>query len=146
MENSSDDVQEGRLIHETAYPGRSEKHREIELAGIKIDYFDPKTGLIHEIKKSDTIEEANVWQLKYYVYVLQNHGIDCRGGILEYPRLRQKKDVLLTSFDIEIIKESLEKIQSIVQSPSCPPVINASFCKKCAYYDFCYITEDESNE
>ena len=70
MEHSSDLVYEGKLIHETAYPQRSEKYEEIEIDGIKIDYYDPKNRVIHEVKKSDKMEPAHEWQLKYYMMVM----------------------------------------------------------------------------
>ena len=42
MEHTSDLVYEGKLIHENSYPQRSEKYTEIEMEGIKIDYYDSK--------------------------------------------------------------------------------------------------------
>ena len=70
METTSDLVYEGKLLHETSYPRRAEKYQEIELDGVKIDYYDPRNKVIHEIKKSDKHEEAHEWQVKYYLYVL----------------------------------------------------------------------------
>ena len=67
MEHGSDLVYECRLIHENSYPQRPEKYEEIEVDGIKIDYYDPKNKLIHEIKKSDKMEAAQEWQVKYYI-------------------------------------------------------------------------------
>jgi len=65
MEHTSDLVYEGKLIHETSYPQRSERYEELEIDGIKIDFYDARNKVIHEIKKSDKIEEAHEWQLKY---------------------------------------------------------------------------------
>jgi CRISPR-associated exonuclease Cas4 len=59
MEQTSDLVYEGKLIHETSYPQRSERYTEIELDGIKNDYFNPENKVIHEIKKSDSHEKAH---------------------------------------------------------------------------------------
>ena len=53
MESTSDAVYEGKLIHESSYPQRSEKYEEVEIDGVKVDYFDAKHRVIHEIKKSD---------------------------------------------------------------------------------------------
>ena len=52
-------VLEGRLIHEDSYPQRSGKYEEIELDGIKVDFYDPKRKVIHEIKKSNKVEAAH---------------------------------------------------------------------------------------
>ena len=60
MESNSDLVYEGKLLHETSYPRRSEKFQEVEIDGIKIDYYDPKNKVVHEIKKSDKHEEAQI--------------------------------------------------------------------------------------
>ena len=56
MEHTSDLVLEGRLIHEDSYPQRSGKYEEIELDGIKVDFYDPKQKVIHEIKKSNKVD------------------------------------------------------------------------------------------
>ena len=69
MEHTSDLVYEGKLIHEESYPRRSAKYEEVEIDGIKVDYYDTGNKIIHEIKKSDKIERAHEWQLKYYIYI-----------------------------------------------------------------------------
>ena len=61
MEHTSDLVYEGKLIHETTYPQRSERYEELEIEGIKIDFYDARNKVIHEIKKSDKIEVAHEW-------------------------------------------------------------------------------------
>ena len=75
MEHTSDLVFEGKLIHEDSYPQRSGKYEEIELDGIKVDFYDSKRKVIHEIKKSNKVEAAHEWQLKYYIYVFERNGI-----------------------------------------------------------------------
>ena len=96
FEHTSDLVFDGKLIHENSYQQRSGKYQEIELDGIKVDYFDTRERVIHEIKKSNKIEPAHEWQLKYYIYVFEKNGIMNVSGILEYPTLR-KKDIVLLS-------------------------------------------------
>ena len=143
MEHTSDAVTEGKLIHETAYPQRPERYEEIQIEGIKIDFYDAKNKVIHEIKKSPKLHEAHEWQLKYYIYVFQKSGIEGVTGILEYPKERKTEEIYLSSIDIERIKEIEEEIQKIIESKKVPAVINASRCKKCSYYDFCYVSENE---
>lgn len=143
MEHTSDTVAQGKLIHEISYPQRSEKMEEVEIDGIKIDFYDKKNKIIHEIKKSDKMEDSHEWQLKYYIYVLKCRGVEDVTGILEYPKLREKKEILLSSEDearIELIKK---EISEILHSDACPTTINKKFCGKCSYYDFCYINEEE---
>ncbi len=141
MEGNSDLVYEGKLIHETSYPQRSEKYEEVEIDGVKVDYFDAKHKVIHEIKKSDKVEAAHEWQLKYYIYVFERNGIDGCTGILEYPTLRQKSEVVLSDVDRDIIKEMESKISDIIESEECPPLNKKGICKSCSYYDFCFSNE-----
>jgi len=141
MEHTSDLVYEGKLIHETSYPQRSERYEELEIEGIKLDYYDARNRVIHEIKKSDKVELAHEWQLKYYIYVLEKNGVEGVTGILEYPTLRQTDKVVLTNPDRERIREMEEDIVRIVEAENCPPVINAKICKQCSYYEFCYVNE-----
>jgi CRISPR-associated exonuclease Cas4 len=141
MEHTSDAVAEGKLIGETSYPQRAEKYTEIEIGGSKIDFYDAKNKVIHEVKKSDSMEEAHEWQVKYYIYLLEKNGIENVKGIIEYPKLRQIKNVNFTDGDRNYLQQIIQEIGSIIKSENCPPKINNRICKKCSYYDFCYIGE-----
>lgn len=143
MEHNSDLVYEGKLIHEESYPQRSERHEEIEIEGIKVDYYDAKQKVIHEIKKSDKVEQAHEWQLKYYLYVFERNGIDGVSGLLEYPKLRKTSEVWLSDTDRQIIMEMEQKIMEIACIDVCPPLEKKNICKNCSYYDFCYSGEEE---
>ena len=96
MEHVSDTVYDGKLIHEGSYPQRSERYEEISVEGIKVDYYDAKRRVIHEIKRSDKVEKAHEWQVKYYIYVFERNGIEGCTGQLEYPTMRQTLPVVLT--------------------------------------------------
>lgn len=141
MEHTSDTVAEGKLIGETTYPQRAEKYTEIEIGGSKIDFYDAKNKVIHEIKKSNKTEEAHEWQVKYYIWLLLQNGIEGATGILEYPKLRQTTTVTLTSSDEVYLQKTSGQIKAIVEGEVCPPVINSKICKTCSYYDFCYVEE-----
>jgi len=141
MEHTSDAVYEGKLIHETSYPQRSDRFKEIELDGIKLDFFDARNNVVHEIKKSDKREEAHIWQLKYYLYVLEKNGVAAT-GVLEYPKLRKTEEVLLSQPDREYIKEALSEIQKIIETETAPGRLPVSHCRNCSYFDFCYAGEN----
>lgn len=143
MEHTSELVAEGKLIHEYSYPQRTEKFQEIEIGGVKIDYYDAKNKVIHEVKKSDKKEMAHEWQLKYYIYILLNHGIDGVRGILEYPKLRKTEEVYLSQRDIEEIEEFKMNIDQIINNEICPPRLPISRCRNCSYFDFCWSGETE---
>ncbi len=143
MEHTSDDVFEGKMIHESSYQQRSSKYEEVAIDGIKIDYYDTKNKVVHEIKKSSKLFNSHVWQVKYYIYVLELNGIESVTGILEYPKERKTEEVFLSIPDKERIVELLEEIDTIIHSDKCPKEINQPKCKKCSYYDFCYSSESE---
>lgn len=142
MEHESETVYDGKLIHQSSYPQRSERYEEIAIEGVKIDYFDAKRKVIHEIKRSDKIEQAHLWQLKYYIYLFEKTGIvDCT-GILEYPKLRKKEEVFLTESERKEIKATEIEIQKIISSETCPQLLDKKkICKSCSYHDFCFSTE-----
>ena len=143
FEHTSDLVLEGRLIHEDSYPQRSGKYEEIELDGIKVDFYDPKRKVIHEIKKSNKVEAAHKWQLKYYIYVFERNGIEGVTGVLEYPTLRRTQEVMLSDVDRERIKEMEADIQQIISDGNCPPLQKKGICRNCSYFDFCYSGEED---
>lgn len=141
MESTSETVQDGKLLHETAYPQRAERYREVLLGGSKIDFYDPKAKVVHEIKRSNKAEAAHVAQVKYYLWLLEESGVPGATGLLEYPRLRQTQPVQLTAEDRLLIPEWQADIRRIIDSPQCPAVINKPICRNCSYYEFCYVTE-----
>lgn len=150
MEHTSDTVYDGKLLHETSYPQRAERYEEMlisaEYEGItligQIDYFDARNKVIHEIKRSDKVEEAHVRQVKFYLWLLELNGVDGATGILEYPKLRKTDEVLFSDEDRQGLQKSISEIRSLIESESCPSTLNAKICKNCSYYDFCYSREE----
>ena len=141
FEHTSDIVYDGKLIHEDSYPLRSAKYEEVEIDGIKVDYYDTRNKVIHEIKKSNKVELAHEWQLKYYMYVFEQHGVTDVKGILEYPTLRKTQPVVLSDVDRDRIKEMLTNIRNIIESEECPPLQKKGICRNCSYYEFCFTKE-----
>ncbi|MCX7954686.1 MAG: CRISPR-associated protein Cas4, partial [Bacteroidales bacterium] len=134
MEHTSELVEIGKIIHENSY---IRKRREVTLEGIKIDFFEAKKGIIHEVKKSKSFDESHIWQLKYYLYYFKQYGIELE-GILDYPKLKKRERIVLTDDDLLKIKAILNHIEEITSLKNLPKVINKPFCKKCSYYEFCY--------
>ena len=64
MEQESGLVYEGKLVHESSYPQRTTRYEDVEIDGIKVDYYDARNKVIYEIKKSNKVEKAHEWQLK----------------------------------------------------------------------------------
>lgn len=142
MEHNSDAVEEGKLLHEKSYPQRSTQYEEVAIDGIKVDFFDSRNRVIHELKKSNKIEAAHEWQLKYYLYVFQQNGIVNCTGILEYPALRRTKKVKLEEDDICELQRMMGEIETIIAEEHCPLIKRRGFCRNCSYFDFCYSEEE----
>ena len=140
MEQTSDIVSMGKFISESTYEReKHEIHISDEEDDIVIDFYDSKNRIIHEVKKSDKMEETHIWQVKFYISVLEKKGITGVTGEIDYPKLRQKIKVELTDKDRSELKLIKENIIKIISSEVAPDVINKSFCKKCSYYELCYV-------
>jgi len=142
MEHTSEAVAGGELLHQTAYPQRAERYREISIGGSKIDFYDSQRKIIHELKSSNKLEHSHVAQLRYYLWLLEQHGVDGPTAILEYPKQRRTLTVALSDEDRARIPEELAALRAaLADDAPCPPVINRPFCQQCAYYEFCYVGE-----
>ncbi len=151
MEQTSDLVSEGKLIHETSYPQRAEKFTEVEITlayneeitlSAVIDFYDAKTKVVHETKKSSSMERAHEWQARFYIYLLEKQGVEGVSALLEYPKLRETKRVLLTEEDRAYLEKLFPEVVEIIGREKCPPTIEKKFCKSCSYFDFCYAGEE----
>ena len=139
MEQTSDLVSEGKLIGDMSYPQRAERYTEVEFDGVKIDYYDAKNKVVHEVKKSSKMETAHAAQVKYYLWVLERNGILGATGVLEYPKLRQTETVTLTDDDRLAIPLWEAEVKAIIEAERPQKVVEIGACKRCAYHDYCYI-------
>lgn len=134
LEENSEKVTLGKLLHDTAYP--SDTKRDIIIDNlISIDIVSG--GNIREIKYSRKMEEADRWQLYYYLFYLEQFGIK-KKGIINYPRQRKREFIELTDSIRKQMIEILKDIKNILSLPKPPPVKKLPYCKKCAYYTFCF--------
>lgn len=138
MEQSSHLVAEGKLIDEKSYRQRPNKFTQIAIEGIKVDFFNLHTKVVHETKRSSSNMDCDIAQLKYYVYVLERNNIDVNYGILEYPKVRLKEEVWLSDDDRKTIPSWELAISQIIADTECPPKLEDKRCNKCAYYEFCF--------
>jgi len=142
MEHTSEVVYEGKLVGESTYGERPRKNKQIELDGVKIDFYDPKEKIVYETKKSNKTEHAHIAQVKYYLYVLHQNGIVGAMGIIEYPKLRLRTQVFFDSGeDIPEIEKWIEEIEQILNKEKCPLVQRKPICNTCSYYEYCYVDE-----
>lgn len=138
MEDESELVAIGRVLHESKE--KDKKKNEIQIDNIRIDYMD--SNFIIERKKSDSNAEAAKWQLLFYLKKLKEKGI-VRKGKLEFFEKKKKEtkiEILELTEEIEKELDKIEReIQSLIISNEIPQVLDQAKCKKCAYFDYCYI-------
>lgn len=136
MEQNRELVAIGKTIDEITY--KKEKKEILIDNTINIDYIE-NGAILHEVKKTKSIEEAGQWQVKYYMYYLEKKGVKNVKAEIDYPLLRKTEHILLEEKDREILKNIINNIENLFKNDKVPQKINSKICKKCAYYDLCYI-------
>lgn len=138
MEQTSDLVGLGRFIHDKSY---AREKKDVIIDKIGIDFIKKGDAIIvHEVKKSRKLEKAHKYQLYYYLYYLNKiKGINATLGVIEYPEVRERVNLMLTDTVIEEIEDILEKIKQIVTEEEPPPAERRSYCRSCAYFEFCWV-------
>ena len=136
LEENNSNVILGKLLEENTYT-RDEKKINID-GVINIDFIRSKK-ILHEIKKSNSIEPASLLQVQYYLYYLEKKGLIGLKGILDYPLLKQTVEVNLTNKDRENLDSIIIGIKEILRKESPPTLEKKGICKKCAYFDLCSV-------
>ena len=138
LEDNSEDVRIGRILHEINE--EKSKKAEVKIDNIKVDKITK--DYVVEIKKSDSDIEAVRWQVLLYLYKLKLKGIDKKGKIEFVQKNRQSKKVHFVELDeaneSELLKV-LAGIEELVSEPTPPQPRKQSKCRKCAYYEYCFI-------
>lgn len=138
LEDNSELVQIGKAIHEVKADNK--ENTEIAIDNIRLDRLTAE--YLTEIKKSDSDLEACKWQLYYYLKVLKEKGI-IRKGKLEFEE-KNKADkatlIITLGGEEEMQLEQIQmQIEELLQMDEVPPAEESARCKKCAYYEYCYI-------
>ena len=136
LEENNSNVILGKLLEENTYT-RDEKKINID-GVINIDFIRSKK-ILHEIKKSNSIEPASLLQVQYYLYYLEKKGLIGLKGILDYPLLKQTVEVNLTDKDRENLDNIIIGMKEILRKESPPALEKNGICKKCAYFDLCFV-------
>ncbi|MBS4067990.1 MAG: CRISPR-associated protein Cas4 [Sulfurimonas sp.] len=137
LEDNSEDVRIGKVLHEIQE--QKTKKAEIKIDNIKIDKIT-KEYLV-EFKKSDSDPEAVKWQVLLYLYKLKQKGID-RKGKIDYHEKNHNTKTEILELDEQNEKELLrvlEAIENLINLPKPPAPKFENKCKKCAYYEYCFI-------
>jgi CRISPR-associated exonuclease Cas4 len=136
MEQTSDRVALGKLLHERAYREKPRKELLIDNL-IKVDLLESE-GKVVEVKHSQRMKEAARLQILYYLYYLKRCGATGLTGELRFPKERRREVIELTEEAEQEVETALREIRRIEQLPTPPQVEFMSICKKCAYLELCW--------
>lgn len=138
LEDNSEKVKIGKAIHEQK--AAESDNTEIAIDHIKLDKLTK--DYLTEVKKSDADVEAARWQLLYYLYVLKQKGIVRKGKLEFVEKNKTSKKVVMVELDDETEIKLLEYVAQLEELLLCgevPEPVLKPGCKKCAYYEYCYI-------
>ncbi|OZI12916.1 CRISPR-associated protein Cas4 [Bacillaceae bacterium SAS-127] len=138
LEDNSEDVRIGKILHELK--NEKAKRKEVAIDSVKIDKLTD--DYLIEVKKSDSDVEAVKWQTLYYLKVLKDKGIERKGKIEFIEKKKQDKKIVYVELTSELekeLEELLMKIEEYIQGDVIADVLGEKKCKKCAYYEYCYI-------
>lgn len=139
LEDNSEDVRIGKVLHEIR--AKDNKDTEVKYENIVIDKVGSK--YIEEYKKSDADTEAAKMQLIFYLKQLYDKGIIKDGKLIydEKNKKAGKKSEIIKLDDVNINKlnECIKNIEQLVGQEKVPDVDKSQKCKRCAYYDYCYL-------
>lgn len=138
LEDNSEIVKIGKAIHEEKSENSS--NSEITIENIRIDKLTSE--YLVEIKKSDADIEASKWQLIYYLNVLKGKGIVRKGKLEFVEKNKRDNKILYLELNDENVHQLgiyINDIENLLEQRDIPPIINKPKCKKCAYYEYCYI-------
>ncbi len=138
LEDNSEDVKIGKAIHEER--ADKKENSELSIDNIKIDKLTDE--YLVEIKKSDADVEASRWQLIYYLMVLKKKGIERKGKLEFVEKNKTKNKILYIELDEELenkMQNYINDINDLLSKDTTPGVIDKPKCKKCAYFEYCYI-------
>ncbi|MCY6354754.1 CRISPR-associated protein Cas4 [Clostridium sp. ZS2-4] len=139
MEDTSDRVLSGKLVHEDSYSRKKNKEMLIDDI-LKLDIMDK--DYVREVKITSKMPLPDKMQLYYYLFYLKQIGIEKKGSI-NYVKEKRIEEIELTPEVEEKIKDTLIDIKRIESSSNPPKLVKLPYCTKCAYYQFCYVKEDD---
>ena len=136
FEKGHERVELGKLYSDATFTRK--EHELIIDETISIDFMEK--GKIHEIKLTNKNRIAALWQVKYYLYYLaKKKGLSNISATIHYIENRTKERLQLTEADFEEIERVMEEIKKLLRAPKPPPPERKRFCRKCAYYEFCFV-------
>ena len=138
FEDNSELVKIGKAIHEVK--SDQNKNTEILFENIKIDKITKE--YLTEVKKSDADVDASKWQLIFYLKTLKDKGINRKGKLEFIEKNKKSSKIIYVELDNNLeerLNYYIKEIEILLSDDIIPNVLNKPKCKKCAYYEYCYI-------
>lgn len=139
LEDNSEDVRMGKVLHEIR--AKDNKNSEIKYENIVLDKVTSK--YVEEYKKSDADPEAAKMQLLFYLKQLEDKGITKEGKLIYNEKNNKKgKKIEIVKLDERNIKKldnCIKEIEELLKQDNVPDIEKDKKCKKCAYYEYCYL-------
>lgn len=129
-------LQIGRLIQSQSY---SRERKEVHLGHLSLDLIcrGGQNLVVAEVKKSSRALEAARMQLAFYLYELQEMGIEAEGELL-FPEERRRERLILDENLSRQVENLKIRILALICRDQAPPPEKIRFCGKCAYAEFCW--------
>lgn len=137
LEDNSEDVKIGKILHEIK--ALDNNNSELKIENISVDKITDK--YVIELKKSDSDIKAARMQVLLYLKKLEEKGIKRDGKLMFSERNNKEKvDIITlndkTRLELDTCIKDIEILQNSEVVPE-PKLIKG--CKKCAYYEYCYL-------
>jgi CRISPR-associated exonuclease Cas4 len=126
----------GRFLHEQRY-AREKKEILLDAGKMDVVKLTDEGVVVREVKKSSRYLESSRMQLLYYLKLMREHGIEARGELL-FPEERKKEEVFLTAENLQKLEQTEAAILRLVNQPAPPLPKKISFCRQCAYREYCW--------
>lgn len=137
LEDNSEDVKIGKILHEIK--ALDENNTEIKIENISVDKITDK--YVVELKKSDADIKAAKMQVLLYLKKLDDKGIKREGKLVFSERNNKEKvDIITLSDKTKLeLNNCIKDIEYLLNSSTVPEPKLIKGCKKCAYYEYCYL-------
>lgn len=135
LEDNSEDVRIGRVLHELKNENPPES-----MDNIKLDKITPE--YVVEFKKSDSDLDAATAQLEFYLFTLNKKGIIRKGKLECVEKNKQNKKIHIIDInesDMKRLTDLYKQIEDFLHTQHPPDAVLEKKCRKCAYYNYCFI-------
>ena len=126
----------GRFLNEQVY---QRDKKEISIGNIKLDILKKDKGqlIVGEVKKSSKFIESARMQLAFYLYELENKGINAT-GVLMFPKEKKREEIQLTDSLRKMLDNTINDILEIIYESKPYPPKKINYCRNCGYNEFCW--------